>query len=205
MPEARVEPSNLNDEELLRQANENPAAFAELYRRHVRKITSFAARRCSTPHEVPDLVAAMWLEVIEAAPRFDARRGKALPWILGVAANLTASHARRKVREREALQRLGGRRVLDDDDLLRLEEQMDAARTGTNVRRALSQLPPAERALAELVLLDGLSPREAAQALSIRPTAARMRLARARSKLTRAVSSFRVLADDVATVTEVSH
>lgn len=199
-----MDPSNLNDEELLSRASGDPAAFTELYRRHVRKITSFAARRCSTPREVPDLVAAVWLEVIEAAPTFDAGRGRAVPWILGVAANLTASHERRSAREREALQRLGGRRVLDEDDFVRLEEQMDAARGGTNVRRALSHLPPAERALAELVLLDGLSSREAARALGIRTTAARMRLARARTKLRRAISSFRVLADDIATVTEVS-
>lgn len=198
-----VDVSNLSDEQLLIRVPVDPAAFGELYRRHVGKVTAFATRRCSTPHEVPDLVAAVWLEVIEASSTFDLDRGRAVPWIFGVAANLTASNERRRAREREALRRLGGRRDLEEDDVVRLEEQLDAARGSENVRRALSQLAAGERVLAELVLLDGLSPQEAARSLGIGSTAARMRLARARLKLSKAVSSYPVVANDPTNATEV--
>ena len=55
-----MEPSRLTDEELVLRLDA-AGHFEELYRRHVGKLTSFAARRCSTAHEVPDLVAAVWL------------------------------------------------------------------------------------------------------------------------------------------------
>ncbi len=179
------------DEQLLARAAFDAAAFEELYRRHVAKVTAFAVRRCRTPDEVPDLVAAVWLEVIESAPSFDPARGKTLPWILGVAANLVASDARRQAREHEALARLGGQRVLEEDDFARLEAEIDAQGAARNLRAALSELPASERSIAELVLLDDLSPKDAAVALGLRGSTARMRLRRARTKLRRSIPSFR--------------
>ena len=171
------------DEELLRTARSDPRAFEELYRRHVGKVVSFAARRCATPSEVPDLVGAVWLEVIASAETFDPRRGRAVPWLLGIAANLSASEARRRAREREAAGRLGGQKVLDEEDHARLEQAIDAAAVGSHLRDALAMLPQGQRSLVELLALDGLTLREAAEALGILPTAARMRLTRARRQL----------------------
>jgi RNA polymerase sigma factor (sigma-70 family) len=177
--------SDRSDEELLTRCAVDPPAFEELYRRHAGRVVGFAVRRCARPSEVHDLVAAVWLEVIAGAERFDPKRGRAVPWILGIASNLSASEVRRRSREREALLRLGGRRVLDDDDLSRLEREIDAAAVSPQLREALSLLPGGERAVIELVALDGLTPGEAARALGIVPAAARMRLARARRKLRR--------------------
>lgn len=174
-----------SDEELIRVALEDPHAFEELYRRHVGKVVSFAARRCASAGEVGDLVAGVWLEVIASADRFDPRRGRAVPWILGIAANLSASETRRRAREQEAGIRLAGRRILDEDDEARLDEQIQAATVGEELRAALGQLVPAERAVVELIVLDGLSPTETAEALGIRAAAVRMRLSRARRKLRR--------------------
>lgn len=172
-----------SDEELLGAAGRDPRAFEELYRRHVGKVVSFAARRCSSADEIPDLVAAVWLEVILSADRFDRRRGRAVPWLLGIAANLNASEARRRARRQEAARRLAGQRILDEDDHARLERQIEAAAVGPALREGLARLPAGERAVLELVALDGLTPAEAAETLGIRPAAARMRLARARRKL----------------------
>lgn len=178
-----MDPQRLSDEDLLRVAARDVEAFAELYRRHVHRVVAFAVRRCTRPEEVPDLVAAVWLEVIDSAERFDPARGRAVPWLLGIAANLSANDARRRAREREALQRLAGRRVLDEDDYQRLEARIDAVRVAPGLRDAIDALPPGERAVVELVVLDELSPAQAAGALGIVPAAARMRLARARRKL----------------------
>jgi RNA polymerase sigma-70 factor (ECF subfamily) len=171
------------DTDLASAARTETAAFEELYRRHVGSVVRFAARRARTPAEVVDLVAAVWLEVIASLDRFDPARGDVLPWLLGIAANLCASERRRHAREGEAVRRLGGRRSLDEDDVARLEHAIDAAAVAPKLRRALTLLPPSERAVAELVLLDELSPAEASDALGIRPAAVRMRLARARRKL----------------------
>ena len=101
-----------------------------------------------------------------------------------------ASEARRSRREREAKARLAGRRVLDDDDYTRLEEEIDAAGLSSNLRNAISMLPEGERAVVELVVLDDLTPGQAAKALGILSSTARMRLARGRTKLRRSLPSF---------------
>ena len=172
-----------SDEELLEAARGDAAAFEEFYRRHFETIVRFVARRAPDSQAVADLVAAVWLEVIASLDRFDPARGPGVPWMLGVAANLCASERRRRVREREAIRQLAGRRVLTDDDVARLEEELDAVAAGRRLRQELSRLPPLERVAAELVLVDGLTPGEMAAALGISPPTARMRLARARQKL----------------------
>lgn len=183
--------SQLTDEQLVVRIVE-PGHFEELYRRHVGKVTSFASRRCSTAHQVPDLVAAVWLEVIASAGRFDSRRGRALPWILGVAANLTASHERRLKREREALQRLGRRAAVDAETAAELDARIDAVKPARTVMETLADLPLGERVVAELVFVEGLRPQEAARALGLRPATARMRLLRARKKLQHAAIPWHV-------------
>jgi RNA polymerase sigma factor (sigma-70 family) len=179
------------DEVLLSSAVSNPAAFEEIYRRHVGSVVAFAARRCRRSEEVHDLVGAIWLEVIGAVPRFDPTKGRALPWILGVAANLAADGRRRQAREAEALRRLAGRRVLDDDDHARLEAMIDAERSARPLIAGKNGLPASERIALELVVFDGLTAVEAGEALGVDAAAVRMRLARARRKL-RAVSNAEV-------------
>jgi RNA polymerase sigma factor (sigma-70 family) len=184
-----MDTENLSDEELLESLEES-GHFEELYRRHTGKITTFATRRCSTVHEVPDLVAAVWLEVIASAHSFDTAKGAAVPWIFGVAANLTASNERRRAREHEALKRLGRRPHLDDQTAAELHAQIDAAAPARRAMEVLRSLPSAERLIAELVLIEGLEPAEAARSLGIRPATGRMRLMRARKKLRASLAPF---------------
>ena len=199
-----MEPSRLSDEELFLRLDAADH-FEELYRRHVSKVTAFATRRCSSPHEVPDLVAAVWLEVIASARSFDPRRGRVLPWILGVAANVTASNERRRTREREALEKLGRQPTIDPDALAELDAQIDAMTPARHAMKTLQQLPPGERLIAELVLIEGLQPTEAARALGLRPATARMRLRRARKKLQGSLSPFRLMPDQPLPLSEVLH
>ncbi len=172
-----------SDRELLIASRVETAAFEELYRRHVDTTIRFAARRAERPGDVVDLVAAVWLEVVASIDRYEPNRGDVLPWILGIAANLCAVERRRRVREQDVVRRLGNRRSLNDDDYERLEGAIDADAAAPALLRGLRDLPPSERVVAELVLLDGLTPAEAAAALGIRGAAVRMRLARARKKL----------------------
>lgn len=85
---------------------------------------------------------------------------------------------------------MGARRSPSEDDYKRLESAIDASSVAPALRESLRALPPGERAVAELVLLDELTPEEAAVALGVRAAAIRMRLARARRKL-RAVADGR--------------
>lgn len=185
-----VEPGETTDEALMAMAaGGDPRAFAQLYTRHVGKVEAFAVRRCARPDEVADLVAAVWLEVIGSADGFDPRRGRFVPWMLGTAANLIASSARRRAREGDARRRLAGTRLLDEDDFARLEQRLQAAAAAPGIQDEIARLPVAERAVAELVLVEGMSPGDAARALGIASATARMRLARGRMKLRRRLST----------------
>lgn len=93
-------------------------------------------------------------------------------------------------REVHASRRIAGRRLLDADDLVRIEERLDAEAAARRVYRAIERLSEADRAVLELVNLDGLDVTEAA-ALGIRPVSARVRLPRARRRLTEELKADR--------------
>jgi RNA polymerase sigma-70 factor (ECF subfamily) len=165
----------------------DPAAFEAFYREHVGRVVAFAAARCRSADEVADLVAATFVEVIVSADRYDPGRGEPSAWLLGIASNVLANGRRRAARERDAVRRLQGRRLLDADDHQRLEDMIDAARIGPDLRRAIDALPTAQREVVHLVGA-GLSPSDAARELRITPANARMRLARARRAVRRSLA-----------------
>jgi RNA polymerase sigma factor (sigma-70 family) len=175
------------DEELVAALRTDPAALEEFYRRHVRGLTRYAARRMRDPSEAADLIAAAFLEAVESSARYDPRRGRPIAWLTGIAANLAAVQERREAAAARALARVDGQRPLEPDDFDRLERQIDAARRVHRARAALDRLSPVEREMLELVGQEGLLPGEAARLLGISPVAARMRLARARKKAMQAL------------------
>jgi RNA polymerase sigma-70 factor (ECF subfamily) len=175
------------DEELVAALRTDPAALEEFYRRHVRGLTRYAARRMRDPSEAADLIAAAFLEAVESSARYDPRRGRPIAWLTGIAANLAAVQERREAAAARALARVDGQRPLEPDDFDRLERQIDAARRVHRARAALDRLSPVEREMLELVGQEGLLPGEAARLLGISPVAARMRLARARKKARQAL------------------
>lgn len=172
-----------SDQDLLSAAWVDPDALEELYRRCVERTVAFAVRRCETPEQVHDLVAATWLEVIEASQKYDPVRGDAVPWILGVMSNLANDERRRRAREREALRRLSGQRALGDSDMIRLEEAIDASRLTGPLLRELEAMPTLEREAFELVVLGGVGQEQAAEVLGVAFATFRMRLSRARRRL----------------------
>jgi RNA polymerase sigma-70 factor (ECF subfamily) len=176
-----------DDHELIARIRTDPNALEALYRRHVGRIVGFAARRCREPQDVADLVASTFVTVLESAESFDPKRGDVLPWILGIESHLWLDRCRGSYRERELLARTIGRRELAEDDYARLEEQIDAARAGGELGRALERIDPSEREVLLLAGHDELTSRQAAAVLSISPTAFRMRLSRARRSLKQAL------------------
>ena len=180
--------SEPTDEDLLGRLSFDPTAFEAFYRRHVDRVIGFAARRVSEPADAADLVAATFVTVLTAAGSYDPRRGEPTAWLLGITARLVANARRRRARESAAMARIAGRRLIDQSDIDRLEERIDAARSSQAVLAALSRLRPRAREALLLVGADGLSPAQAARVLGISPAAFRMRLSSARRTLDKAVA-----------------
>jgi RNA polymerase sigma-70 factor (ECF subfamily) len=162
---------------------EDPEVLEAFYRAHVEAVARFVARRVSDPYLAADLTADVFVAAIDAAAGYRPERGTPLAWLFGVARNVVADAQRRAARERRANARIEGRRLMDDDDLERMQQRIDAAASARALFQAVAQLPEGERAVLELVALDELTVGEAASALGVRAVTARVRLHRARNTL----------------------
>lgn len=161
----------------------DPDAFEDFYRTHLDQVQRFVARRVSDPHLAADLTAEVFLAAIDGARGFRPDRGSPAGWLTGVARHVVAAEFRRQAKDRETVRRISGRRLLDADSLARIEERLDAERETRRLYDALASLPRRDRALMELVAVDGLSVTEAAAVLGVKPGTARVRLHRSRARV----------------------
>lgn len=160
--------------------DEDPGAFEAFYRDHLETVRRFVARRVTDPHLAADLTADVFLAAIDAATTYRPDRGSPAGWLIGVARNVVSAEFRRQLRQQQLHRRISGRRLLDPDALARIEERIDAERETRRLYAALSELNDRDRALLELVAVDGLSVTDAAAVLGVKPATARVRLHRGR-------------------------
>ncbi|MCP2167436.1 RNA polymerase sigma factor [Goodfellowiella coeruleoviolacea] len=158
----------------------DPAAFEAFYRDHVDAVQRFVARRVDDPHLAADLTADVFLAVIDSADGYRPELGEPGHWLFGVARNVVAADRRRTARGLRAASRVAGRALADADDIARLVDRIDAEAQARRLYRAMELLADGERAVLELVAIEGLAVKEAAAVLGIRPSTARVRLFRAR-------------------------
>lgn len=161
----------------------DPDLFEAFYREHLDAVQRFVARRVGDPHLVADLTAEVFLAVIRSAHTYRPARGSVVGWLYGVAHNVVSAERRRQAREHLANERAAGRRELTEQDLSRLDDRIDAEAKARELGAAMDELSDGERAVLALVVLDGLTGREAAHALGISHVAARVRLHRAKRVL----------------------
>src|SRR6266545_3261539 len=173
------------DQELLARLRTDPAAFEELYLRHVGKIVAAVTRRAGDPAEVRDLVAAAFTRIHDSVRRYDPARSSPLPWMLGVTGQVVAERHVPVVPTTPAPPWASSSRALEAAQRARLERRMRASAPARRRYQAMMRLPPRERAMVELVELDGLTHIQAAEALGVWPSLARLRLSRAERKLAR--------------------
>jgi RNA polymerase sigma factor (sigma-70 family) len=170
----------------VRDAGESAVAeFERLYRANVEAVTAYFARRSADPHMVADLTADTFVRAITSFGTFDPVKATARAWVFGIARHVYAAHCEAYGQHQDRLQRLAGRRDLEQDQVEELLDRIDAERAGRDLVAGLGLLPERDRAVVELVDLAGLRPKEAAAALGVTPGAARMRLMRARAQLRR--------------------
>ncbi|HYZ99096.1 MAG TPA: sigma-70 family RNA polymerase sigma factor [Acidimicrobiales bacterium] len=172
----------MDDRTLFARAAGDVDAFETLYRRYVARVTAYAATRCSCAADVADVVAQTFVRLLSVADRYDAARGEPIAFLLSIAGSVIGDHHRSRERDRRLLERVAGRELLDTDESERIEAAIDAARAAGEARDAVRDAPAGERDVLELVAA-GASPAEAAAALGISPTNARVRLHRSRRRI----------------------
>jgi RNA polymerase sigma-70 factor (ECF subfamily) len=173
------------DAQLIRRAREDPEAFAELYRRHARAVDRYLRARIPPGHAA-ELNAETFAQAALSLRRFrDERDGSALPWLYGIAHNLVRTFHERDRAEQRARARLG--MPLDSYEL-EIEEagdRLDAERLAPELAEALGTLPVTQRRALEFRVLDDLSYAQVGLALGCSEVAARIRVTRALSSLSR--------------------
>jgi RNA polymerase sigma factor (sigma-70 family) len=167
-----------------RRIDQDRAAFEEFYRAHFDEVLRFVTRRVADAHTAADLTAEVFLAALESASSYRGD-GSVSAWLIGIARHVVVAEYRRAARDQEAQRRVVGRRLLDADDMECLEGRLDAERRARHLYQELQRLPGGERAVLELVAVDGLSLARAAEVLNIKPVTARVRLHRARRALRR--------------------
>jgi RNA polymerase sigma-70 factor (ECF subfamily) len=168
-----------SDADLMRAAAADATAFGELYERHARCVFRWFERRLAWA--AADLTAETFARAWLRRTRFRDERGSALPWLLGIAANVLRESARRNRLETGARERLGlPVDLVSEPGFADVEDRLSPRE---DLGRALGGLPDGQRRALELRVLDELPFGEIGRRLSIRPAAARLRVSRALRRL----------------------
>lgn len=149
---------------LARLQRREPQALAELYDRYGGMVYRLALRIVRDSGIAEDLVQETFLRAWNRAAAFDSQRGAAGPWLLAIARNRSLDYLRAQ-----------SRRVANTLELNETEHparfvdfpaealNFDLAR---QVKHALEQLGPDERAAIELAYFEGLSQSEIAERMA---------------------------------------
>lgn len=158
------------------------AGLRVLYERHFDDLFRYAGARVGR-QAAEDVVAETFAIAFARRAAFDRERACALPWLAGIATNLVRSRRRAERRHLSTdparMERDGASGPGTDDAIARA----DAASARGAVMRAVKRLAPSERDAFLVHALVGLSGAELGEALGISPSAASVRLHRARTKL----------------------
>lgn len=153
--------------------------FTAMYDAYRMRVWAYAAGRVGV-HAADEVVSETF---VVAWRRFAEMPSASLPWLLGVARNTIRDSVRAQVR-RDALAA----------ELRRWTEEAasdvaDGVVDRLTLLRALTELSEADREVLTLIAWQGLEPREAARVLGCSTPALRVRLHRARRRLTAAVQA----------------
>ncbi|WP_433324019.1 RNA polymerase sigma factor [Spirillospora sp. CA-294931] len=144
--------------------------FEEIYEKHHGAVLRYLRRRIGTEHAA-DVTAETFMVAWQRMG--DIPEGAELPWLYVVARNLTANHQRRHARR----ERLAPTKVPVEPDHAEAVGRRDEALT------ALRALSAGDREVIRLAAWEGLDRDQLALALGCTPSAATVRLHRARKRL----------------------
>lgn len=165
------------DDLLVEAAREDPAAFADLVRRHQDHLFNFLYRMTGNREDAEDLAQETFVRIFRALPRF--RSGSPFkPWMYKIAVNLAINHYNAKKPTSQLADEYPSASPFTSPELM-----AELRETQRALRRAMRELPEQYRAILLLRHLNDLSYQDIAQALDVPIGTAKVRLHRARKKL----------------------
>jgi RNA polymerase sigma-70 factor (ECF subfamily) len=174
-------PTPLSDAQLLADLD-GSCGLRVLYERHFDVLYRYVAARIGR-QAAEDVVAETFVIAFTRRAAFDQSYASALPWLIGIATNLVRSRRRAERRHLASDPDRMEARGATDPGLDATIERADAAATRAAVMRAVRRLAPSEREAFLVHALAGLEGAELGVALGVSPSAAAVRLHRARTRL----------------------
>jgi RNA polymerase sigma factor (sigma-70 family) len=169
--------SDGDEAELWRRAcRDEGDAFGELFDLHHQRVFSRAMGLAQNRHDAEDVTAAAFFELWRKRRAVRVVNGSILPWLLVTTVNLARNGLRSTARYERFLRTMPRPDHEDGPDA----EQWETRR---RVAASLAELSTVDSALFVLTALEGLPMAQAAEALGLQPSTARVRLHRARVRL----------------------
>ena len=163
------------------------SAFEELVRTHQKRVLSIVAGILRWNEDVEDIGQQVFLKVFLAIKRFDGRSSFST-WLYKIAVNETYDYLRKKKARKlvyEADMSVDQEERLSDyspdESRAAAHEQTEARQA---VERLLAELNPDERLMIVLKEVEGYSVEEISEATGINPNTVKVRMFRARRRLT---------------------
>ena len=178
-----------NEEALLTGLRANdPAAYEQLIEQYADRVYRIAYRLLQNPHDAEDAMQEAFLTVYLRIADFQGHASLS-SWLYRVVTNKALDMLRKRQRKTEAatdaLEDLGedAAEMLPDEHAVLPEDWLERRETNALIQEGLQTLSPTLRAAFVLFEMEDLSMEEVAAALDISPSAAKVRVHRARRAL----------------------
>ncbi|TDW42419.1 RNA polymerase RpoE-like sigma-24 subunit [Curtobacterium sp. PhB42] len=168
-----------------RAVRDDGAAFAALFDRHRPRIYRRALSLTEHSHDAEDITAAAFYELWRKRKSVTLVAGSVAPWLLVTTVNLTQNHRRAAARYRRLLE------ALPRDDAQAPATDAEDLEARERLRTTIRGLAPQDAALLVLTGVEEMPVWQAAQAVGLKPPAARVRLHRMRQRLQRDLHDLR--------------
>lgn len=136
------------EEKLVTQAKQNPAAFGRLYDLHYTAIFNYILRRTASVEMAQDITSETFFKALQNIGKFEWRNVSFLAWLYKIAGNEIAAYFRKGTYKAESLDRLQeeeGFEVAAPDDLeeelISAEEVLEQHQDFLLCRTKIEQLP----------------------------------------------------------------
>lgn len=170
-----------DDAAVIARSVTDPEQFAVIFHRHAPAILRYVRRRIGA-HAADDVVAETFLVAFRQRDRYRADYRDALPWLYGIATNLTGRYWRTEVRQLRLLARTGSDPVVEPFTD-RIDAVVSADSAKARLAGALARLTASQRDALLLVAWGGLTYDQIATATGVPIGTVQSRVSRARRRL----------------------
>ena len=166
-----------NDGQLIAEAQNDPTAFARLYRRHYDPVFRYCVHRLFERQAAEDVTSVVFLRVVENFGRFKGTERDFRNWLYKIATNAVNNHLRKTARRNDLL-----KAACEHAHYCQTTTDISAEKLAL-LRQAMFGLRPRYQTIITLRFFEDLKLTEIAEVLGSSPGTVRSQLARALAKL----------------------